>query len=66
MHWLSGLMGQCVPEPDKVTQGQIEAVVIKWLENNPDKRHQFLPMILHNAKKEAWGTYPLPADQPIC
>ena len=66
IHWLTGLAGDCVPAPDGVTQGQIEALVIKWLENNPDQRHQFMPIILHSAKKEAWGSYPLPTDKPIC
>ena len=66
MHWYSGLAGECVPTPDGVIYGQIQAVVIKWLEDNPDKRHLSMVGTLHIAKKEAWGSTPISPDDPIC
>ena len=66
IHRNTGLWGECVPTPDGVTYGQIEAVVIKWLEDNPGKRHLDMVGTLHVAKEEVWGSYPLPADKGIC
>ena len=66
MHWYSGLAGECVPTPEEVIYGQIEAVVIKWLEDNPDERHLPMVAVLHTAKKEAWGSTPITPDDPVC
>ena len=66
LHWYSGLAGECVPTPEGVVYGQVEAVVIKWLEDNPDERHLPMVAVLHTAKKEAWGSSPIPTDAPIC
>ena len=66
MHWYSGLAGECVPTPEEVIYGQVQDVVIKWLEDNPDKRHLDMVGILHIAKKEAWGSTLITPDDPIC
>ena len=66
MHNFSGLAKECAPAPDGVTTGQIQAVVMDYLEDNPDKRHFPMVGIVHEAKKEAWGFFPVPADEPFC
>ena len=66
LHWYGGLAGECVPTPDGATYGQVQALVINWLENNPDQRHLHMGIILHKAKREVWGSVSIPKDAPIC
>ena len=39
MHSPVSRIRACVPRTGSVTQGQIQAIAVKWLEANPQKRH---------------------------
>lgn len=44
--------------PNTVTKGQLRDVVVLWLRNNPDQRHQPIADIVRAALKKSFGCPP--------
>jgi Rap1a immunity proteins len=61
--WLSGYVAgvhdslkiqRCFCSPDRVSVGQVSDVVIKYLADNPDKRHYQAHILVRDALSKAW------------
>lgn len=58
----SGMGKICANVPSMSTTKQAEAIVLKWFEDNPAKRHYEMPIAIQWALTDAYGHRPVNED----
>ena len=51
----AGIANACPDIPNGVTTEQVQEIIFKWLEDNPENRHFDMPMIAWAALGDAYG-----------